>query len=68
MTRRPLRIGITIGIRDVAESLWLSGFYIAIGFVCRRTGLVSVSFRKDLSRFILYVSLPAFLLHHMRDG
>lgn len=25
MSRRPLRIGITIGIRDAAESLWLNG-------------------------------------------
>jgi hypothetical protein len=25
MTRRPLRIGITIGIRNAAESLWLNG-------------------------------------------
>lgn len=39
--------------------------YIGIGFAVRRTKLVSGTFRADLSRFILYVSLPAFLLHNM---
>lgn len=39
--------------------------FIGIGFVIRRTNLVSDKFRLDLSRLIMYVSLPAFLINSM---
>lgn len=39
--------------------------YIGIGFALRRTKLVSDRFRQDLSRLIMYVSLPAFLINSM---
>lgn len=40
-------------------------FYIAIGYSLRKTKLVSAGFRQDLSRLVIYVSLPAFLINSM---
>lgn len=39
--------------------------FIGIGFLIRRTNLVTDKFRLDLSRLIMYVSLPAFLINSM---
>ena len=39
--------------------------YMGIGFALKKSKLVSPGFRQDLSKLIIYVSLPAFLINSM---
>lgn len=48
---------------EVLQQIFVLFLLILVGIIARKSGVVSDDFRKDLSKFIIYVAMPIFIVN-----
>lgn len=48
---------------EVLQQIFVLFLLILVGIIARKSGVVSDDFRKDLSKFIIYVAMPVFIVN-----